>query len=296
MLQTPSKKSRTLAALITAATALFLYIVNAATQGLIGVFATDTLLPKSVALLTTTQLPLIVPLVSLLAALGGGYACWHIHQAKTKEIQSIIGIYDKLIAMDSATFWWIQKMKDARNTSVDELDKVTKKAIEYLLGTATLMFHQAVYSGAFFALDGNVLRIWAHYRVSQTDVEDKDIQFDLSQTAYPPIGMARAAYCQKSIEIGRIEEDTNGWQCTNPHYIKIGRLAGPTQSEPPRPPYSSLICVPVIYGLKKHQDPLGIVCFHSYERNTFDNPNINVLAEQIAERISEALEFHQYLR
>ncbi len=187
-------------------------------------------------------------------------------------------------------------MRDAQNASVDDLDKVTKKVIEVLLGQATSMFCRAVYSGAFFALDGKVLKIWSHYQMSQADVEDKDIQFDLSQPARSPIGMARASYEKRMIEVGRIEEDEHGWKCTNQHYIKIGRLEGPLKIEPRRPPYSSLICVPVISSREKNQDPLGVVCFYSHERSTFDDPKINLLAEQIVERISEAFQFYQYLK
>jgi hypothetical protein len=37
---------------------------------------------------------------------------------------SAIDIYSQLISMDSSTFWWIQKMQDARNISLEELDGV----------------------------------------------------------------------------------------------------------------------------------------------------------------------------
>src|SRR5262249_5578312 len=122
-----------------------------------------------------------------------------------------------------------------------------------------------------------------------------------TQPAKAPKGIARASYdnreeINRGIKVGRIEADGNGWKCTNPHYIKIGTLGGPMPGDPQRPPYSSLICVPATYSLKKKQDPMGVVCFYSSERETFDDPEIQRLAEQIAEFISEAMEFYYYLK
>jgi hypothetical protein len=293
MLSPSKKKGGKITALTIAVTGIFLYIGNAATQGVIGDFATHEL-PWFATSLVTTQVPLILLLLSFVATLGGGYAWWRVGRTKDREIESIANTSCQLTGMYSSIFFFIQGMIDARNISLDELDKVTKKAIEFLLAQATPLFGRAVYSGAFFASDGNVLKIWAHYRISQADVEDKDLQFDLSQPARSPIGMARASYENRTVEVGHIDGDEHGWRCTNQHYIKIGRLGGPMQIEP-LPPYSSLICVPVLSSLKKHHVPLGVVCFYSHERSTFDNPQINRLAEQIVERISEALQFYQYL-
>jgi hypothetical protein len=298
MLSSSRKKGEKIAAFTVAAIGIFLYVVNAATQGVIGSFTTDKL-PKVVAFLTTTQVPLPVPLLLFVVALGAGYRFWQISKMKDKEIDSAADISDKLMRMYSTTFWFLQEMRDAKDNSIDELDRVTKKVVEYLLGYAAHMFNWAVYSGAFFALDGTVLKIWAHYRMSQADVEDKNLQFDLSQPVRLPAGMARASYENRTIEVGRIEEDEDGWKCTNRHYVKTGKLVGPIQSEPPRPPYSSLICIPVIYNsLKQSQNPklLGVVSFYSHEKSAFDDPKINQLAEQIVKRIAEALEFYQYLK
>src|SRR5258708_409678 len=290
------KSKKSWVTVITAAIIAFvLYVVNAATEGIIAKFATDTLFPKLVTILTMTQWPPFVTPAFFVAALVGGYTCWRIYKTARKELESTADIYDNLIKMDDDLFWWIQKMKEARDISVDELDKRTKKAIEYLLFTATIMFSKEVHAGSLFILDhaDNKLKIWAHYRMGQEEIEGA--QFDMSQTAKPPVGMARVSYLKNSIEVGHIEKKGKRLRCTNDNYVKIGTLSGPTPSDPPPPPYSSLICVSVTHSLTS-QVPLGVISFNSHDKTTFDDPEINLLVKKIADRIAQALVIYQFLK
>jgi len=297
----PSLKQKGLiAVLITIGSPVLLYALNAIAQGVIGNFASDTLFPKVVSLLTMVQWPLLLTPGLFATTLCGGCASLWIYRTKTRELKSTIGIFGDLIAMDDSMFLLMQGMERARSISTDELDKVAKKAIELLLAIATQMFSDEVYSGALFLLDksSNCLKIWAHYRMIQADVND--VQFDMSLPARPPVGMARASYVSGKPEVGRIEKKGKLWHCTNEHYIKIdtpmeSHSTKLTLREYPTPLYLSLICVPVIHP-EISQEPLGVIAFHSSKKTTFDNTEINRLVEKIAGRISQALVFYQFLK
>jgi hypothetical protein len=272
----------------------FSFFISAVAQGLIGDWATNVLRPMLLAILIF-PLPLFITLISFSAAASGGYAYWRKYKMKHNELNSIIDLYEKLISIDNHTFIWMQQMKEARHNSVNDLDNVAKKAIEHLLYLATDMFNQDIDAGALFLEESNILKVWTHYRLSQTEVEDPRLRFDLSQVALPPIGMARASYCNKSIEYGYIEKRGDRWECTNSHYIKTGVVQGPLEpSGFPLPRYASMICVPVIHNTT--QKLLGVITFQSHERAIFDNPDIHDLMKKIANRISEPLVFYQFLK
>ncbi len=285
---------------------VFVYILNAIAQGVIGHFASATLFPEIDTILTMTQWPPFLTPGLFIVALSGGCLCWWIYRTKTKELEFVkktnteklellaktkaeeLGIYDKLIRLDDLTFQWLPIMEGAQN--IPKLDEVTKRAIESLLATATVMFAQNVYAGALFRLIDNRLKIWGHYRMFPEDIDG--MEFDMAQTA-EPIGMARASYSGKSIEIGHIERVGKQWYCTNKHYKKPDRALGPGPGESPPPHYESLICIPVMHG--PNQDLLGVVAFHSVAKIAFDDPTINLLIVRIRGRIAKALELYEFL-
>jgi len=108
--------------------------------------------------------------------------------------------------------------------------------------------------------------------------------------------MATVSFKKQSVEVGQIEKKGKEWKCSNEYYAKLGTILGPTISDPPPPPYLSLICVPVIDNLVPNTDPLGVIAFHSHEKTTFDDAQINLLVVRIADRISQAIAFYQFLK
>lgn len=65
------------------------------------------------------------------------------------------------------------------------------------------------------------------------------------------------------------------------------------------PPHKSLICFPILDGsptAKAPKEPLGVVCFDSQHRNTFDSYESNKRLELLTKHICAAFRTHSFLR
>ena len=169
-----------------------------------------------------------------------------------------------------------------------------------LLKQATEAFPRDVHRAVFFrpdpARNGKYLELWEECGgIDKNNIKRKN--FYIGEERQPGVqrGIAGEAFHKRNIIVAHIKDHNGVWKgkadkdayiCFDEERIEAGQLTYP------RPPYTSLACVPLVIH-KGGKDCLGVVCFDSNNPYIFDPPQAKALLFLLAARLRAIMVIHR---